>query len=225
MIPFRRKGYLFIAAAPTISTPGPSAARLCSNMATQTMITMPSQILQKSKLLHLVGSKDITPHPRKRSSSVGPYFSVDRESPLHRPPIIDSFDAPPESSVWKIQPPANTSKIRQSIANRYYQYEVTWGLYVLTPGEKVVINSIVFIMFSLTAYTIANIAVLQQTVRIIVYAGSALVEMAYSMARLLCDWVIFYVLGMGMELKAFGELENTMTLLKRLSMVLAGKFD
>lgn len=168
------------------------------------MTIKPSRTLQKSQLLHLVGSKDITPHPRKRSSSVGPYFSGDRESPLPSLVIIDSFDAPPESSVWKTQPPTSTSKIRQSISRRYYQYEVTWGLYILTPGEKFVIYSIVFIMVSLMAYTITNVAMLQQAVRFIIYSGSALVGMAYSTARPFCDWVIFYALETFMELEAFG---------------------
>ena len=171
-------------------------------MATRTLTTMQSQSLQKSQLLHLVGSKDITaPHLPKRSSSSGPYFSAHREIPSPRF-LVDSFDAPPESSVWKTRPSTSTSEIRQWAACRYYQYEVTWGLYVLTPGEKVVINSLVLFIFSLIAYAITNVAIFQHAVGIVIDATSALVGTAYLMARPLCDWIIHYALGTVME--AFG---------------------
>src|SRR5271170_4230323 len=110
-------------------------------MATQTMTTVQSQTIQNAQLLHLVGSKAIAAPPLKRSSSFGPYYSANRERAI---PVVDSFDAPSDSPVWTKQPPnTSTSKIRQWVERRYYQYEVTWGLYVLTPGEKVVINSLV----------------------------------------------------------------------------------
>src|SRR5271155_261832 len=115
--------------------------------------------------------------PPKRSSSFGSYYSANRESPLYPIPIVDSLDAPCDSSVWKAQLPTNTSKIRQLIERRYYQYEVTWGLYVLSPGEKVVINSMVLIMFSLISYTLTDIAIFH---RMIMHGVSVAVGMSYS---------------------------------------------
>jgi hypothetical protein len=144
-------------------------------MARQTMITTQSQTMQTSQLLHLVGSDDIALPPPK-PSSFGPYCSANRESP-----IVDSFDAPCDSSVWKAQlPSTNASKIRQWVERRYYQHEVTWGLYMLTAGEKVVIHSLVLITFCLIFYTLINIAILQQGVRMVVSGVSAAVGMSYS---------------------------------------------
>ena len=153
-------------------------------MATQTVTTTQSQTIQTSQLIHLVGSEDITLPPPKRSSSFGPYCSANGESPLYPIPIVDSFDAPCDSSVWKTQLPTNTSKIRQWVERRYYQHEVTWGLYMLTAGEKVVIHSLVLIMFSLISYTLTNIAILQQGVRMIVSGVSAVVGVTYSAAAI-----------------------------------------
>lgn len=38
-------------------------------------------------------------------------------------------------------------KIAQDLRLRYYQYEVTFGLYVMTPEEKLVVNLIVLGIF------------------------------------------------------------------------------
>lgn len=39
----------------------------------------------------------------------------------------------------------------------YYQYEVTFGLFVMTPGEKFVLNSVVILFFSLVRLGIFTI--------------------------------------------------------------------
>lgn len=36
------------------------------------------------------------------------------------------------------------SKVSSYVRLRYYQYEVTFGLYVMTPCEKIILNTIVF---------------------------------------------------------------------------------
>jgi len=46
------------------------------------------------------------------------------------------------------------SKISNYLRLRYYQYEVTFGLYMLTPGEKFVLNTIVFGILALLSYGI-----------------------------------------------------------------------
>ena len=160
MIPFCERWLLFITRLATIRyfLEAPHSA-----MATQTMTKMPSQSVQNSQLLHLVGSKAIVFQPPKRSSSFGPYYSANREYPIS---VNDSFDAPAESPRQK-QLPTSTNKIGRWIECRYYQYEVTWGPYVLTPGEKIIINSLVLIMFSLIPYYIINVAIFQQGVVII----------------------------------------------------------
>jgi hypothetical protein len=51
---------------------------------------------------------------------------------------------------------------------------------MLTAGEKVVIHSLVLITFCLIFYTLINIAILQQGVRMVVSGVSAAVGMSYS---------------------------------------------
>jgi len=54
--------------------------------------------------------------------------------------IVDSFNAPCNSSVWKAQSPTNKSKIRQWVERRYYQSEVTWGYTSSRPAKKSLSN-------------------------------------------------------------------------------------
>lgn len=41
------------------------------------------------------------------------------------------------------------ANLNKYLALKYYQYEVTYGLYVMTLGEKLVVNSIVVGLLSL----------------------------------------------------------------------------
>ncbi|KIY01206.1 uncharacterized protein Z520_02758 [Fonsecaea multimorphosa CBS 102226] len=46
------------------------------------------------------------------------------------------------------------SKLSNYLRLRYYQYEVTFGLYVMTPGEKLVLNSVVLVAFAALSYAL-----------------------------------------------------------------------
>jgi hypothetical protein len=44
------------------------------------------------------------------------------------------------------------SKVSNYIRLRYYQYEVTFGLYIMSPTEKLILNSILFVVLSTLLY-------------------------------------------------------------------------
>lgn len=64
--------------------------------------------------------------------------------PLSRPSAADHLNhlhfSPRKNPVQRF-----TDRVRLE----YYRYEVTFGLYVMTPGEKLVANSFVFVVLSL----------------------------------------------------------------------------
>lgn len=64
--------------------------------------------------------------------------------PLSRPSTADHLNhlhfSPRKTPVQRF-----TDRVRLE----YYRYEVTFGLYVMTPGEKLVANSFVFVVLSL----------------------------------------------------------------------------
>ncbi|RMD43778.1 hypothetical protein DV735_g1342, partial [Chaetothyriales sp. CBS 134920] len=47
-----------------------------------------------------------------------------------------------------------TSKVTSYLQRRYYTYEITFGLYVMTPMEKLVLNSIVLVISSTFLYAL-----------------------------------------------------------------------
>ncbi|KAL4883356.1 hypothetical protein BJY04DRAFT_25061 [Aspergillus karnatakaensis] len=80
----------------------------------------------------------------------------------HGPAAVDELISKYSSTMAAATFPSTTSyhtsrKPRRNILQRatdrvrleYYRYEVTFGLYVMTPGEKVVANSFVFIVLGL----------------------------------------------------------------------------
>jgi Small subunit of serine palmitoyltransferase-like len=77
-----------------------------------------------------------------------------------------SFDS---GTAWYVQSPPNKHPLRLWFERRYYQYEVTWGLYVLNPIEKIFINSLVLIIFSSIAYGTSKVAILQHAVGILAH--------------------------------------------------------
>ena len=119
------------------------------------MTTTRLQSKQIPQLFHLIGSDAIAP---KRSI---PQLSLAdlaiRPKGLHTQ--HSSFDTDLLSPAWYVTPSPNISRLRFRLKRKYYQYEVTWGLYVLTPGEQIIINSLVLIMFSLIAYAIARFGI------------------------------------------------------------------
>ncbi|RMZ82424.1 hypothetical protein DV737_g2134, partial [Chaetothyriales sp. CBS 132003] len=47
-----------------------------------------------------------------------------------------------------------SSKLTTHLRLRYYQYEITFGLYIMTPMEKLVLNSIILAVFSAIIYAL-----------------------------------------------------------------------
>ena len=47
-----------------------------------------------------------------------------------------------------------SAKVSNYLHLRYYQYEVTFGLYMLTPSEKLVLNTIILAIFSFLFYAL-----------------------------------------------------------------------
>jgi hypothetical protein len=78
----------------------------------------------------------------------------------HVPAAVDELISKYSSTMANAASPASNhthGKGRRNILHRatdrvrleYYRYEVTFGLYVMTPGEKLVANSFVFVVLSL----------------------------------------------------------------------------
>jgi Small subunit of serine palmitoyltransferase-like len=158
------------------------------------MTTVRPHTIQNPQLLRLVGSKPpskgiVPPQSSPRSSALNQAVFLDLKGeflPIHH----TSFDSTPTSPAWYVQPPRNTSRVRLWLKRRYYQYEVTWGPYVLTPSEKIIINSLVLIMFSLIAYVITKIVVLQRAVIIIIQYIGVLVRQSPVALRELSDFYL-----------------------------------
>jgi len=100
---------------------------------------------------------------RSSLSSSSSYFSI---VPPKRSNVVStqhtSFDTTPGSPAWYVRPSPTKGRIWTYLERKYYQYEVTWGPYVLTPGEKFIINSLVIIIFSLLAYGLSKVLLLRQ---------------------------------------------------------------
>jgi hypothetical protein len=47
-----------------------------------------------------------------------------------------------------------SAKVSNYLRLRYYQYEVTFGVYVMTPGEKLVFNSIICVALTALLYAL-----------------------------------------------------------------------
>lgn len=77
----------------------------------------------------------------------------------HSPPIVDKLISKYSSSMTQSAAYRSTktqgrawSLVQRSIDHirlQYYRYEVTFGIYVMTPGEKFVANTFVFVFLSL----------------------------------------------------------------------------
>lgn len=62
--------------------------------------------------------------------------------------ILSSSPTPPPSR----RRVSVTAKLSNLLRLRYYQYEVTFGLYILTPGEKMLLNTIILSIFAALLY-------------------------------------------------------------------------
>ncbi|KAL1961103.1 hypothetical protein VTO42DRAFT_3048 [Malbranchea cinnamomea] len=85
-------------------------------------------------------------------------------SPHHPQPVDDLLSKYPPMSTSE-HPAASTAdcytqspSLRKRIVDRlrleYYRYEVTYGLYVMTPGEKFVANTFVLVFLSLLIWAL-----------------------------------------------------------------------
>jgi hypothetical protein len=91
-------------------------------------------------------------------------------------PEHTSFDLTPVSPAWYFERPLDQSRLRNWLHRRYYQYEVTWGLYVLTPTEKLIINTLVLSFFSLIVYGFTKIVVLRYVAVVVWKTGVVLLR-------------------------------------------------
>jgi len=113
--------------------------------------------------------RDSRQHSTKTSQQAWPpHESFDFETTHHLPSHSKAFTKTNQFQAW--------------LARKYYQYEVTWGLYVLTPAEKLIINSLVLFMISLILYGTSQIAAFHSAVAFILEFVSNPVtsSMAYS---------------------------------------------
>lgn len=78
------------------------------------------------------------------ASKVNPFNLLSSKSPSVFDYVPDVLDYVPS-----VQLP---SKITNEFRLRYYQYEVTFGLYVMTPMEKLILNTIVFTISAAMLY-------------------------------------------------------------------------
>jgi Small subunit of serine palmitoyltransferase-like len=104
--------------------------------------------------------RELTPFPQaaKESYIASQDATFDEHTSFDKEPSFEehtSFDEPYYYS------PRPKVCFRGWIRRKYYQYEVTWGPYVLTPGEKVLVNSMVAVMFCLILYGITKLVMVQ----------------------------------------------------------------
>lgn len=77
----------------------------------------------------------------------------------HSPPIVDDLISKYSSSMKHSASSYSAASVTRSrnfiqrctdhVRLQYYRYEVTFGIYVMTPGEKFVANTFVFVFLSL----------------------------------------------------------------------------
>ncbi|KAI9930415.1 hypothetical protein ASPWEDRAFT_26944 [Aspergillus wentii DTO 134E9] len=75
--------------------------------------------------------------------------------------LISKYSSTMSTSTGNSSPSHSRSPRRNAVQRffdrarlEYYRYEVTFGLYVMTPGEKVVANSFVFVVLSLLLWAL-----------------------------------------------------------------------
>lgn len=130
-------------------------------MTTTTTTASVEMMVPSSNYIHCVASDSIPASPPSFLPSTS---SVRKEpsSPTIRnymSPEHTSFDLTPVSPPWYVERPLDKSRLRNWLRRQYYQYEVTCGLYVLTPTEKLIINTLVLSFFSLIGYGFTKIVV------------------------------------------------------------------
>lgn len=101
-------------------------------------------IQQVYKSLHSFNGISSCPSVSLVSVNTNDYFCISSLLSLH--PLAMSLRFPPQK---RLHPPSVMDRICKQLQLIYYRYEVTFCAYVLTPGEKLVLNSLVVLFFSL----------------------------------------------------------------------------
>lgn len=137
---------------------------------TQISTTLQSHIKQNPLFLVLVGSSSVSDNiPSQQYSSSHALFpnnggrnfqQQSTKASQQTTPLYESFDFEMTPLSSHIKAFTKTNQFQMWLARKYYQYEVTWGLYVLTPAEKIIINGLLFFMVSLFLYGTSQIAFL-----------------------------------------------------------------
>ncbi|PGH03653.1 hypothetical protein GX51_03917 [Blastomyces parvus] len=93
---------------------------------------------------HLIKPHIISHSPPPSSSSALTSMSISSAYP-YAPPVDNPAPLDPSSpSIFK----RATNRLRLA----YYRYEVTYGIYVMSPGEKLVANAFLLVFISLLVY-------------------------------------------------------------------------
>ena len=156
----------------------PPTMRPDKSMGSQTMTTPISEIgSQSPNSIHFVPSSSSIPPSAPASSS----YSFPSTSPMRnllrrtkQEQQHTSFDLTPIAPAWYVERRTGKARIRNWLDRQYYQYEVTWGLYVLTPTEKIIINTLVLSFFSLILYGFAKLTVFHYVVDVICQCATIL---------------------------------------------------
>ena len=139
--------------------------------ATQSRTAVQSNMKQNPLFLLLVGSSSLSDniasqqYPSSRAKVPNPNQNNVRDFRQHSTktsqqvwPLHESFDLETTHLSSRSKAFTKANQFQTWLARKYYQYEVTWGLYVLTPAEKLIINSLVLFMISLILYGASQIA-------------------------------------------------------------------
>lgn len=80
------------------------------------------------------------------------YFSSHISSRMN---ILQSLASKPKSRFPRPQI-SLPDKLTHQLRLRYYQYEVTFGLYMLTPREKAVVNTVMMLLASMLMFALCH---------------------------------------------------------------------
>jgi len=171
--------------------------RPAKSMGSRIMATPTSEMVSQSpNSIHIVASSSSMP-PSTAASSLSflPPTSPMRNQPRQtKHEHHTSFDSTPITLAWYVKRPTNKTRIRNWLDRQYYQYEVTWGLYVLTPTEKIIINTLALSFLSLIVYGITKLTVFYYIVGVICQCVTILARngrvILQELSKLLVDTVI-----------------------------------
>lgn len=92
-------------------------------------------------------------HSRKRTAAHAQPQLVNDLSLLTKCSAMSTSERPVVPSAYASRPPL-LKRISERLRLAYYRYEVTYGLYVMSPGEKLVANTFVLVCLSLLVWAL-----------------------------------------------------------------------